>query len=136
MLRIFQPIFRAPFRHQLRQISFTNQSGNMTSEHRPVETAIRSVLEELSPVHLEVVNESFMHNVPKGSETHFKVLIVTEKFEGIPLIKRHRMVNGLIKEKLQEAFPHALSLETKTPTQWKPDYVMEQSPNCRGGFGK
>lgn len=65
------------------------------------------MLEELSPVHLEIVNESYMHNVPKGSETHFKgeglsvviskrnliiahfitVLIVTEKFEGIPLIK-------------------------------------------------
>lgn len=34
--------------------------------------SFRSVLEELSPVHLEVVNESYMHNVPKGSETHFK----------------------------------------------------------------
>lgn len=46
------------------------------------------------------------------------------------------MVNGLIKEKLQESFPHALSLETKAPSQWKPEYQMDPSPNCRGGFGK
>lgn len=46
------------------------------------------------------------------------------------------MINGLIKEKLQEQFPHALSLETKSPSQWKPEYQMEASPNCKGGFGK
>lgn len=40
----------------------------------PIEKAITQALtENLSPVHLEVVNESYMHNVPKGAETHFKV---------------------------------------------------------------
>uniref|UniRef100_A0A336KKG8 CSON012737 protein n=1 Tax=Culicoides sonorensis TaxID=179676 RepID=A0A336KKG8_CULSO len=134
--QIIQPIFRSTvLSRNFRGISFAN-NNKMTSENKPVEMAIRSILQELSPVHLEIVNESYMHNVPKGSETHFKVLIVTEKFEGIPLIKRHRMVNGLVKEKLQDKFPHALSLETKTPSQWKSDYQMEPSPNCRGGFGK
>ena len=36
---------------------------------------------------MEVMNESYMHNVPKGSETHFKVVVVSPKFEGQPLIK-------------------------------------------------
>lgn len=28
---------------------------------------------QLQPVFLDIVNESFKHSVPKGSETHFKV---------------------------------------------------------------
>lgn len=54
----------------------------------PIEKAITDALtENLSPVHLEVINESYMHNVPKGSETHFKVLVVSSRFESLPLIK-------------------------------------------------
>lgn len=32
--------------------------------------------EAFRPLHLEVVNESGNHNVPAGSETHFKVVVV------------------------------------------------------------
>lgn len=103
----------------------------------PIQTAIREVLEEnLKPIHLEVVNESYMHNVPKGSESHFKVLVVSEKFDNLPLIKRHRLINDLVKQKLKGDFVHALSIEAKTAKQWDPDYKLEPSPNCRGGFGK
>jgi len=106
-------------------------------EERPVENGIRNCLSEsLKPVHIEVVNESYMHNVPKGSETHFKVLVVSEQFENQPLLKRHRLVNCLVKEKLGNQFPHALSIEAKTPAQWQEHYKMDPSPNCRGGFGK
>ena len=31
-----------------------------------------------APLHLEVTNESHMHSVPAGSETHFKVIVVSE----------------------------------------------------------
>ena len=39
------------------------------------------------PIHLQIINESYMHNVPKGSESHFKVLVVSKDFENIPIIK-------------------------------------------------
>ncbi|XP_063677035.1 bolA-like protein 1 [Bolinopsis microptera] len=84
------------------------------------------------PSFLEVINESYMHNVPKGSETHFKVLIVSEKFEGTPLIKRHREVNSLLAEELQGGV-HALSIVAKTPTQWGSDPNVVKSPPCLGG---
>lgn len=49
----------------------------------PIETSIRTKISKaLSPAHLEVINESTMHNVPPGSETHFKVVVVSEEFEG------------------------------------------------------
>lgn len=36
----------------------------------------------LSPSHLEVINESYMHRVAPGSESHFKVVVVSQAFEG------------------------------------------------------
>lgn len=55
---------------------------------RPVENAIRKKLETgLKPQHCDIINESYMHNVPKGSESHFKVVVVSEKFDKQPLLK-------------------------------------------------
>lgn len=54
----------------------------------PIEKSItEAIIETFEPIHYEVINESHMHNVPKDAETHFKVLIVSEKFESLPLIK-------------------------------------------------
>jgi len=35
--------------------------------------------QQLSPKHLDVINESYMHNVAPGSESHFKVIVVSEQ---------------------------------------------------------
>ena len=43
---------------------------------------------QFAPVHLEVDDESHMHNVAPGAQSHFKVLLVAEAFENKPL-KRH-----------------------------------------------
>lgn len=75
-----------PRLHCMRQAQIT-MSTNDTNPG-PIEQAIAEALtEKLQPIHLEVVNESYMHNVPKGAETHFKVLVVSAKFESLPLIK-------------------------------------------------
>lgn len=60
----------------------------MSTISNPIEQSIREKLSSsLNTSHLAVINESYMHNVPKGSETHFKVVVVTEKFNDLPLIK-------------------------------------------------
>lgn len=54
----------------------------------PVETALRmKLVEKLDPIYLDVINDSYMHNVPKGSETHFRVTIVSEQFTGKSLLQ-------------------------------------------------
>ncbi len=63
--------------------------------------------------HLGVINESHMRNVPDGSESHFKVVIVSPEFEGKMLVARHRHVNGMLKEALSDQI-HALALHTMT----------------------
>ncbi len=86
----------------------------------------------LSPQHLEVINESHMHNVPPGSESHFKVIAVSEKFEAKMLVARHRLINKALEEELQGAI-HALSLHTMTPSEWAKKGAAPDSPPCMGG---
>ena len=87
----------------------------------------------LSPLHLEVINESGMHNVPPGSESHFKVIAVSDNFNQQSLVFRHRMINELLSDQLAGPV-HALSLHTLTPNEWKQTRgVTIESPLCRGG---
>ena len=87
----------------------------------------------LDPVHLEVTNESGSHNVPPGSETHFKVVVVCAAFEGRPTLHRHRMVYGLLADEMAGPV-HALALHTYTEEQWRAQGDAPESPRCRGGM--
>jgi BolA protein len=93
---------------------------------------VEKLQEHLAPAHLEVVNESYKHAVPKGSETHFKVHVVSDKFAGMSLIQRHRMVNSLLDEEFKAGL-HALSIRGQTPEQFAADAQSQQTPNCLGG---
>ena len=57
------------------------------------ERIIGKLAEALDLQHLEVVNESGNHNVPAGSESHFKVVLVSENFEG--LLRADQSVVGM-----------------------------------------
>lgn len=99
--------------------------------------SIHDVLEQklaaCDPLHLEVINESGSHNVPKGSETHFKVVMISDKFEGLQLIQRHRLVNEILHEELAGPI-HALSLHLYTSQDWEKRFgAVPPSPPCRGG---
>ncbi len=97
------------------------------------ETIAAKVSASLAPTHLEVVNESHMHNVPPGSESHFKLVIVSDRFEGAPLVRRHRMVNEVLAKELREDL-HALALQTLTASEWvRRGGRTPSSPECLGG---
>ena len=91
----------------------------------------------LAPVHhLQVINESHMHVVPKDAETHFKTVIVSDAFEKKTPLARHRMVHQLLDEELQGGV-HALSIVAKTSAQWDASAkAVDPSPNCMGGDGR
>jgi len=99
----------------------------------PVESSIHDdLVEAFSPAALEVINESHMHSGP-ASESHFKVVVVSDRFEGKPLVARHRMVNQALSAQL-EAGLHALSILAYTPAQWtERGGAIPPSPPCRGG---
>ena len=82
--------------------------------------------------YLNVENESHMHNVAPGSESHFKVTIVSKSFDDQMLIKRHRMVNKTLEQEIRQI--HALALHTLTPLEWSErGGSVADSPKCRGG---
>lgn len=100
--------------------------------------SIQSTIEDklangINAMHLEVVNESNNHNVPPGSESHFKVVLVSNDFEGQNLIARHRVINKLLADELQHQI-HALALHTYTENEWRDRHgEAPLSPPCRGG---
>ena len=97
------------------------------------ETIWDKLTEGLDPLHLSVDNESENHNVPSGSESHFKVAIVAGCFEDHPLVQRHRMVNELLITELKGPV-HALSLHTYTSEDWIKRFGdVPMSPPCLGG---
>jgi BolA protein len=99
------------------------------------DTITKKLNDAFKPEHLEVINESYMHNVPEGSESHFKVTIVCDDFNGKMLIARHRMVNKVLQEELESANDgiHALALHTMTMQEWFDKGKAPDSPECLGG---
>jgi BolA protein len=98
-----------------------------------IQTTIEQKLaSEFDARYLQVENESHMHNVAPGSESHFKVTIVSDSFREQMLIKRHRMVNKVLQQEMQQI--HALALHTMTPEEWQERAgSVADSPKCRGG---
>ena len=103
---------------------------------KPVEASInRALTEAFEPLHLEVRNESHQHNVPPGSESHFKVVLVSEAFVGKRQVQRHQAVYGALAEQLRGPV-HALALHTYSPEGWRDANQVPGSPPCLGGGAK
>ena len=98
-----------------------------------IKDSIEQKLKSLfSPELLEVINESNQHNVPQGSETHFKIVIVSHQFIDKTLVNRHRAVYQALSEYLQNPI-HALALHTFTAQEWHQNSQARSSPQCLGG---
>ena len=97
---------------------------------REIERLLR---EQFAPVHLELVNESHQHNVPPGSETHFKLTLVDAAFASQRLVARHQSVYAALAGPLSSGV-HALALHTYSPDEWTArSGAAPKSPPCLGG---
>ena len=52
-----------------------------------------------------------------GEDCNSKVLIVSKQFEGLTSLQRHKLVLGVLREQFQTGELHALSLNTKSPSE-------------------
>lgn len=90
----------------------------------PVAEAVeRRLREAFDPVHLEIEDDSDLHRGHPGATSgggHFRVVIVSDRFERIPLLEQHRLVyealGGLVGGEV-----HALGLRTVPPSRWTSD---------------
>lgn len=90
----------------------------------------------LSPLHLEIENESHSHSVPRNSETHFRAVIVSEIFTSLSRVARQRAVLAAITDEMQGGV-HAFTMRCLAPHEWKDQAATVEkefvSPPCHGG---
>ena len=94
-----------------------------------IENQITEIInDKLSPSVLNIINESFMHNVPTGSESHFKLIVVSEVFKDLTNVKRHLLIYRTLNEIMDEI--HALSIHAFDEKEYNANPVVIDSPNC------
>jgi BolA protein len=97
----------------------------------PIEQSIKEKLnKEYNPNLFDLENESHKHASKLGSESHFRVLMVSESFQGMKRIDRSRNVHRVLEDELKSI--HALSLRLFSPEEWEKLDSKEHllSPNC------
>jgi BolA protein len=83
---------------------------------------LEAALASLTPSHLSIQDDSALHAGHAGNTGggHYTVTIISEKFQGLSILKRHRLVydaaSTLMKQKI-----HALSIRAKTPQEIQTD---------------
>lgn len=87
----------------------------------PIAASIRNKLTRIfAPTELVVEDESARHaghtGAKPGGETHFRVRIVSEAFNGLSRVERQRKVYAVLKGELAGPV-HALALTTLTPDE-------------------
>lgn len=89
----------------------------------PAITSIKNKIETRFPdaTHFAIFNDSYLHNGHGGiadlrnkNESHFRIELVTDDFEGMKLPMRHRMIYKLIQDEIKQFNIHAVQLKTKT----------------------
>lgn len=80
---------------------------------------------------IDLVDESHKHAGRKGTESHFKMLIVASDFEGLNRVQRQRLVYAKLNNEFENGL-HALSLRLLTPNEYHDQNSKFESPNCQG----
>ena len=82
-----------------------------------IEKKLKSAFE---PSRLELKDESHLHAGHAGArpdgESHFRLLIVSDRFEGLSRVARQRAVNDVLKDELKERV-HAFAMKAMTPAE-------------------
>ena len=89
------------------------------SDHESRADRIRDLLTAaLHPARLDIRDDSRMHaghaGAAPGGETHYSVLVVSDRFAGQTRVARHRMVMGALEREFAHGL-HALALTLRTP---------------------
>ncbi|TYL47858.1 BolA/IbaG family iron-sulfur metabolism protein [Marinomonas sp. IMCC 4694] len=98
-----------------------------------IQEKIDQCLKDSMDVHfMTLENESSMHNVPAGSESHFKLILASDAFKGKRLVQRHQLVYSILSEEMKQI--HALAMHLYTQKEWtERNEMAPSSPQCHGG---
>ena len=94
-----------------------------------IENKIKAIINaNLSPSVLNIINESTMHNVPANSESHFKIIIVSDIFKDVTRVNRHKIIYKTLGSVMDEI--HALSIYAFDINEFDTNPMVLDSPNC------
>ena len=82
---------------------------------------IRTALAALDPVELELLDESHLHAGHAGAASgggHYRLKIVSPRFEGLRLVMRHRLVYDSVHDMMHTEI-HALAITALAPSELK-----------------
>lgn len=84
-----------------------------------IEAEIRRRLEPLAPSSLHLENESAQHAGHAGAKEggHYRLTIVSDKFNGLNAVARHRLIYGSLGDLMQKGI-HALAISAYTPDEF------------------
>lgn len=89
----------------------------MTSQRVAIIEA--KLTEAFAPAELLVMDQSHLHaghEGAKGGGGHFHVMIVSDAFQGVRQIARHRMIFSAL-DSMMDSEIHALRIQAKTPDE-------------------
>ncbi len=102
-----------------------------------IETTIESkLIDQFSPARLRIDNDSKRHAGP-ATDSHFRLVIVAESFEGQNRVQRQRRVYACLADELAGPV-HALQMKCLTPDEYASadGEVTLKAPPCGGGHKK
>ena len=88
-----------------------------TSLDDDLESVLRERLANLTPLRLELVDESAKHAGHEGAKSggrHYRLLIVSAEFSGKSTLLRHRLIYDTLGELMRSKI-HALSIQALAP---------------------
>jgi BolA protein len=95
----------------------------------PIENKIINTLNDCMDIFsLKILNESFMHNVSEDAESHFKIVIVSNDFNNLSHIKRHKLVYKYLDTIMDDI--HAISIQSFNEDEFKLNPTVLDSPEC------
>jgi len=54
----------------------------------------------------------------RGTGDHFSIIVISEKFKNITIVKRHQMIYEIFKDEITHEI-HAMQIQTFTLEEWK-----------------
>lgn len=95
----------------------------MTAGSRETRAArLEARLRTLQPIELEVIDDSHLHAGHAGAADgrgHFTVQLISERFSGLPVVRRHRLVYEAVGDMMITDI-HALSIRALAPGEGSP----------------
>lgn len=83
------------------------------------ETILRERLAVLTPLRLELIDDSALHAGHAGARSgggHYRLLVVSAEFSGQSTLARHRLIYNALGDLMRSKI-HALSIQSLTPEE-------------------